>query len=148
MTTNVLKVFSDVNQRYNYICLGKMLWIARECFCKKNLFSPHNKHCSFYPKVGSYLENLCSHVPWKKACAVWRRQTSSVKIKEDKARVMPPTCKSLVSHPQNIYINSTFFRPLSVNLSILNSMKLWLNKERKESRKRCKSTIQFFKDIT
>ena len=22
------------------------------------LFSPHNKHCSFYPRVGSYLENL------------------------------------------------------------------------------------------
>ena len=121
-----------------------MLWMACYCFLQRILFSPHNKHCSFYPKVGSYLKNLWLHVQWKEACAVWRRQTSSVKRGQNKSDATY-TCNSLVSYPQKIYINSTCFKYFPVNLSILNSMKLWPNKERKESRKGCKFTIQFFK---
>ena len=34
--------------------------------------------CSFHPMAGSYLETVCSHVRWKRACANLRRQTSSV----------------------------------------------------------------------
>ena len=66
------------------------------------IFSPRNKHCSFYPKVGLYLENLCSHVPWKEACAVWRRQTSSVKRRQNKGDATH-TCNSLVSYSEKIY---------------------------------------------
>ena len=104
-----------------------MLWTA--CYSlllQRILFSPGNKHCSFYPKVGSYLENLWHHVQWKEACAVWRRQTSSVKRGKNK------------SDATHLVTESHY-----TNLSILNSMKLWHNKERKESRKGCKST--FFK---
>ena len=123
MTTNLLEIFSDVNVRYiiRENAANSMLMLLQRV-----LLSPRNKHCSFYPKVGSYLENLWCHVPWKEACALWRTQTSSVKRGKNK------------SDATHLVTESHY-----TNLSILNSMKLWHNKERKESRKGCKST--FFK---
>ena len=42
------------------------------------LFVPCSMRRSFHPMAGSYLETVCSHVRWKRACANLRRQTSSV----------------------------------------------------------------------
>ena len=55
MTTNLLEIFSDVNLRYiiRENAVNSMLMLLQRI-----LLSPRNKHCSFYPKVGSYLENL------------------------------------------------------------------------------------------
>ena len=88
------KVTSKLEQGLNFTVNGDF-WFCNDDFLKKwmneikrrdwvILFSPRNKHCSFYPKVGSYLENLWRHVPWKEACAVWRMQTSSVKREQQK----------------------------------------------------------------
>ena len=55
MTTNLLEIFSDVNVRYiiRENAANSMLMLLQRV-----LLSPRNKHCSFYPKVDSYLENL------------------------------------------------------------------------------------------